>query len=228
MPDTPAGTPGPVNTDGGNYVGRDVVPGRDFIGRDNVTNNYTLDVEKLIGTLRQNLPANDPAPQHLLETLQQFQIFHQQLYEWKELHNCLNDVVFTVDQFAREVERIDATGRLDDARLLARQWRPVAGKIDILIDLAGTVRHIATEPFARQADGGMRGPAWAVELQAARLRVDELLIASAVNPIQLYESTTAFVDTAERHMYLADKQLRDSAAKLYDLSEVVLGQLGHG
>ena len=88
--------------------------------------------------------------------------------------------------------------------------------------------HIAKEPFARQADGGMRGPAWAVELQAARLRVDELLIASAVNPIQLYESTTAFVDAAERHMYLADKQLRDSAAKLYDLSEVVLGQLGHG
>jgi hypothetical protein len=117
---------------------------------------------------------------------------------------------------------------LDDARLLARQWRPVAGKIDILIDLAGTVRHIAAEPFARQADGGMRGPAWAVELQAARMRVDELLIASAVNPIQLYESTTAFVDAAERHMYLADKQLRDSAAKLYDLSEVVLGQLGHG
>src|SRR5262245_10498183 len=156
MPEATSGAPGPLNTGGGSYIGGGVSAGGNFVGRDNITNNFQLDIEKLVAAMRQSLPADDPAPQHLLDTLQQFQTLHQQLYEWKELHNCLNDVVITVDQFAREVERMDATGQAADARRLGRLWRPVAGKVDILIDLAATVSHIASEPFARLADGGMR------------------------------------------------------------------------
>jgi len=228
MSDPTSEAPRPLNTSGGSYVAGGVSAGGNFVGRDSITNNYQLDIDKLVAALRQSLPADDPAPQHLLETLQQFQVFHQQLYEWTELHNCLNDVVITVDQFAREVERMDATGQPGDARRLTRQWRPVAGKVDILLDLAGTVSHITSTPFARLPDGGMRGPAWAVQLQAARQRLDELLAAGATDPAELYDAATGFVDAAGRHMYLADKQLRDAAAELYNLSQVVLGQLGHG
>ena len=72
----------------------------------------------MVDTLKQALPANDPLPDRLVAALQNFKHYHSRLWEFKELHNCLNDVVFVLDQFSREVERLDAAGQKGDVRTL--------------------------------------------------------------------------------------------------------------
>lgn len=213
-----------VDTDGGAYIGDDVsVQGGDFVGRDKIVNYYQLDIERLMEALRAALPADDPTPQHLLDTLEQFRTFHEQLYEWKELHNYLNDILYVVGQFVREVERLDAQGLPGDARALARLWRPVTQKVGLLLEWARGIKHISA-PLSETPEG-LRGPRWAVELAASRRRVDEVLKPTEFNLHALYDAAYDFVDSAERHMYLADKALRETAGELYTLSRMVLGEL---
>jgi hypothetical protein len=213
-----------IATEGGAYYERISVAGNQY--------NYALDIDKLIAALRRALPAEDPEPERLLAALQQFQRLHARLHEWKELHNFLNVVVMTVDQFATLVERLDAQGVPADPRTLVRQWRPVALKVDLLLDWAAGVAFIAAPPFKRLDGGGMTGPPWAVELEAARRRLGDLLAppSPGAGPAlpALYDATAAFVDAANRHMYLVDKRLRETAGELYDLSRDVLGKLHRG
>jgi hypothetical protein len=185
-----------------------------------------LDVNKVVATLQEALPAGDPMPRHLIETLQRFQTFHACLHEWKELHNYLNDVTMVLDQFEREVERLDASGSPGDARSLARQWRPVTQKVDFLLAWASTVKHISN-PLA-QTEAGLTGPAWAIELHSAHLRVKELLDPADFDLTALYDATYDFSDTAQRNLYLADKSLRDTAGELYNLSRLVIGSKVEG
>jgi hypothetical protein len=183
-----------------------------------------LDVNKVVATLQDALPAGDPMPRRLVETFQRFQDFHACLQEWKELHNYLNDVTMVLDQFEREVERLDASGSPGDARSLARQWRPVSQKVDFLLAWATTIQHIGG-PF-QQAEAGLKGPAWAIELYSAHLRVKELLDPADFDITALYDATYDFSDTAQRNLYLADKSLRDTAGELYNLSRLVIGSSG--
>jgi hypothetical protein len=214
-----------VSTRGGSYFEGGVsVPGGTFVARDQYV-NYQFDLKQLIEAMRQALPASDPAPQQLLDALREFQRLHERLFEWKELHNYLNDVVITVDQFSTSVERWDASGQAPRPSDLARQWRPVGLKLDLLLTWAAAPTHIAETPFAQFSDGRMAGPPWAVDLAAARRRLVEMLDSRSVDLKFLYEATTAFVDAASLHMYLVDKHLRDTAGELYGLSQLVLGQL---
>src|SRR5512143_3436865 len=148
--------------------------GGDVVGRDQVTqvqgnqiNNYIeLDLPKLLETLKHSLPENDPLPDRLVNALQSFKQYHVRLWEWKELHNALNDVIFVFDQFSKEVERRDASGNLGDVRALKRLWRPVDQKVELLLDFATKIQHIGT-PLITQADGSRQGPPWAIELASA-------------------------------------------------------------
>jgi hypothetical protein len=204
--------------------------GGDVVGRDKVTqvqgdqiNNYIqLDVQKLVDTLKQALPANDPLPDRLVAALQNFKHYHSRLWEFKELHNYLNDVVFVLDQFSREVERLDAAGQKGDARMLGRLWRPIDQKVDRLVDFARGVQHIADRLI--ETNGSWQGPAWAIELYMAARHINDLLLPANYDLSALYEATYAFSDAAEKHLYLADKQLRDTAGELYNQSNQLLGE----
>lgn len=216
-----------IQTGGGAYLAGDVdIEGGDFVGRDKIIQHYQLDVEKLVNVLREALPDDDPMPQHLLDTLHQFQYFHTRLHEWKELHNGINDITIALGQFLREVERLDISQERVVARSLSRLWRPVAQKVTILLDWATTIKFIAETPFS-QSESGLKGPKWAIELHVARTRVDECLHGGDVDTHLLYDATYDFDDAAERHMYQADKQLRQAAGELYTLSRIVLGSLAH-
>jgi hypothetical protein len=209
---------------GGDYIEGNV--GGDIVGHDKIIQNIQLDVGKLIETLQQALPADDPMPQHLLEAFRQFHFFHTRLFEWKELHNSINDITIALGQFLREVERLDISQSQGNARDLRRSWRPVAQKVNILLDWATSVKYIAEQPF-EVTEAGMQGPNWAVDLLVARTRVDENLLKEDVDEETLYDATYDFNDAAERHMYLADKKLRETAGELYNLSRIVLGSMGH-
>ncbi len=205
---------------GGDLVGRDKVT---QIQGDQINYNIQLDMQKLLDTLKQALPQDDPLPERLLDALQAFRRYHTQLHEWKELHNALNDVIFVLDQFSREVERLDAAGQIGDVRTLRRLWRPVDQKVDLLIEFAKGLLHIAL-PLVERA-GSWQGPPWAIELRGAAQRVNDLLTPANFDFGALYDATTAFSDAAEKHMYLADKQLRDTAGELFNQSNQLLGEL---
>ena len=213
-------------TVGGDVTGRDKTVQGDEVRGDKIVNYMQLDVQKLVETLKQALPAGDPLPQNLIDTLKDFREFHTRLYEWKELHNVLNDVVFVFDQFAREVERRDAAGEIGDVRLLKRLWRPIEQKVEILRDFAARVTHIGS-PLVVLSDGSLQGPPWAIDLVAGAERMQELFAEDSVDMAALYDATYAFSDAAEKHVYLADKQLREAAGELYNLSNVLLGSLSH-
>ncbi|MBN1872658.1 MAG: CHAT domain-containing protein [Anaerolineae bacterium] len=205
-----------------------IVGDGDFVSGDKVTYNYQLDVPKLVGALREVLPDDDPEPERLLSILAKFQTLHVQLYEWKELHNYLNDIIYVMDQFSREVERLDAREAGSDRntlRSLQRLWRPVANKVKLLLDWAADeVSHIASERLM-ETEAGLRGPRWAIELRMAQKQLEVLLQPGEFDLLALYDTTYNFTDVADRQMYLADKHLRDTAGELYDLSQVVLGSL---
>ncbi|RLC90553.1 MAG: hypothetical protein DRI37_01145 [Chloroflexi bacterium] len=223
MCDSDLTAPQTIATEGGAYVADDVdTGGGDFIGRDKII-NYQLDLPRLLAALHEALPADDPLPQQLLDSLTRFQELHARLHEWKELHNCLNDVLMVKDQFTREVERLDAQGEPGDRRALARLWRPVAQKVSLLLDWAATVQHIAA-PLVQTPDG-RQGPRWAVEIGAARAHIEALLQPGEFDLTALYDATYDFSDVSERHLYLADKQLRDTAGTLYTLSQIILGSM---
>jgi hypothetical protein len=214
-----------IDTDGGSYFEGDIdTDGGDVIGGDKII-NYQLDIEKLVEVLRQSLPDDDPTPQRLHDTLQGFQHFHSQLFEWKELHNYLNDILYVLDQFTREVERVDAGGQSGNPRALTRLWRPIVQKLLLLLDWAGTVHYIHDTPYIEQEDGSLQGPKWAVELQIARIQVDEALKPDTFDFFILYDAAFEFNGAVDRHMYLADKKLRDTAGELYNLSRIVLGSV---
>lgn len=215
-----------IHTEGGAYAEGNVTPGGDFVGRDKYVQYFQLDLDKLAETLRQALPPGDPLPRRLIEALQQFQYFHARLYEWKELHNCLNDVLYALGQFSRQVDRLDMLRTIPEKRSLARLWRPVAQKVSLLLDFAAAVKFITEVPFAQVPDG-LQGPNWAVELHSARVRLDELLQRPELDLDELSDATFDFSDLAEKHMYLADKQLRATSGELYSLSCILLGKVSH-
>ncbi len=208
---------------GGDVTGRDKIT---QVQGDQINYNVQLDVQKLLETLKQALPDGDPLPANVLTVLQDFRTFHTQLYEWKELHNVLNDVIFVFDQFAREIERRDAAGAIGDVRLLKRLWQPVDQKVDLLIEFAKGVSHIGS-PLIILPDGSLQGPPWAVELSVAAERLKEVFDGRPVDLATTYDATYAFADAVAKHMYLADKQLRAAAGELYNLSNIVLGRLRH-
>ncbi len=197
-----------------------VVGGGDFVSGDKIV--YQLDVGRLVDLLREALPEGDPAPAQFREMMEQFGSLHAQLYEWKELHNAINEIAYVMDQFTREVERLDAQGLSGDPRQLRRLWRPVANKVQIVLEWAAEdVEHITQERFIRTSDG-VRGPRWAVELYRAREQVNALLRPEAYDLAALYDATYDFMDVVDRHLYLVDRHLRETAGKLYDLSRLVL------
>ncbi len=223
------------NVSGGvNLTGDQTSIGGDVVGRDKVTqvqgdqiNTYLqLDLAKLVETLKQALPENDPLPDRLVSALQDLKRYHTRLWEWKELHNALNDVIFVFDQFSKEVERRDAANNLGDVRALKRMWRPVDQKVELLLDFATRVQHIGP-PLVTRPDGSRQGPPWAIELASVTDQLKGLFEEGLPTLDAIYEATYAFSDAAEKHMYLADKQLRDTAGELYNLSNALLGSVGH-
>lgn len=205
---------------GGDVVGRDKVVGGDEVHGDKIV--VQLDLAKVWGALKQALPENDPMPDRLVAALESFKQYHARLWEFKELHNALNDVVFVLDQFSREVERLDAAGQPGNVRTLGRLWRPVDQKIELLVEFAKGLQHIAAPMI--ELNSGWQGPPWAVELRMAGQRVNDLLTPANFDFAALYDATYAFSDAAEKHMYLADKQLRDTAGELFNQSNQLLGE----
>lgn len=207
-----------------------------------------LDVSELISALKRAFPENDPRPEQFRVVLEQFHAHHNSLYEWKELHNALDDVLSSFGQFYSAIQKADAEKvmpRIDSLRSL---WRAVSVSVDNLVDFASEIEFIG-DSYSESLDGKMLGEPWVVKINALRRQIDTQLgvgivpisgIPSSVADrfiqrskfrigirsnwwLALLELTNEFNHTAYAHMHLADKKLRDSANELYILSKSVFG-----
>ncbi len=220
--------------------------GGDIVGRDKVG----LDVGELVDALKRAFPMNDPRPEEFRQTIAKMQSFHAALYEWKELHNCLDEILNAFGQFSSQIERSDAEKKPGDPANLRNLWRPVSSQVDTLLDFAQSIKIIG-EPFRILDNQATTGEKWAVEIHTQRRAINQRLhlgvgelppqgsresvfgqmIQSTqglfgVRPgwwNELYELSHTFGDAAYRHMHLADKKLRDTAGELYHLSSRTLG-----
>jgi hypothetical protein len=197
----------------------------DFVGRDKIVQNIQLDLDKVISVLKQTLPDDDPTPQYLLDTLKNFQLFHAQLHEWKELHNFLNDILIAFGPFARQVDQCEISGEAPNPRLFRQLWQPISQKVNGLLEWGKTITQIG-QPFL-ESEQGLQGSRWFVDLCVARYRLSQLLKSAVVESGELVDACSEFGDKAETHMFVADRNLRETADELYSLSRVVLGSLHH-
>lgn len=214
---------------GGTHIAGDAnLEDGDFVGRDKVIQNIqnvNIDIEKVIAALQRSLPENDPTPQRLLDTLQKFQQYHVALHEWKELHNFLNDVLHEFGQFATQIAPLEWSNERPDSRLLLRRWRPISQTVNALLEWGKGIQYIGA-PFLK-SDQGLQGAAWAIDMYIAEENLERLLKTPDVDTNALLDAHSEFDEKAQTHMYLADKKLRETADELYNLSCVVLGNLGH-
>lgn len=206
-----------------------------------------MDINELVDALKKSLPKGDPRPERFRILLQKIPVFHRTLYEWKELHNYLDEILSAFQPFSAEVQRADSDNKVPYPRELRNLWRPVSVKVDSLIIFAQQIEYIG-ERFYIQSDQTV-GERWAVKINELRNNINEqigldegarfnvsapkgitLLARSKIligfKPswwIALYELTNAFNHIAYGQMHLADKKLRETATDLYHLSNEILG-----
>jgi len=233
-------------SDGTTIQGSVGTQGGDFIGRDQV--NVGLNVQDLVAALRQAFPAGDPRPEQVRQALLRFNSYHQALYEWKELHNALDEILNALAPFMAQMERAQASAQELDLEDLRSLWRPVSPRVDALLDFGQHIQHIGKAYLPGQTATGEK---WALELADLRRAIIRLLgiplagaadapglVASRTGSLQrfglllgarpdwwppLYELTQNFNSAAYLQMHLADKKLRDTATELYILSKSIFG-----
>jgi hypothetical protein len=219
----------------------DVTIGRDATGRDKITTYIGLNVQDLVEALRKAFPKDDPRPRQIGKILEDFQSYHTALHEWKELHNALNEIINAFDPFATQVARSEHKPLRP--RIYRDAWRSTNRCVINLLTWAATIRSIGAAyqpPLPNQPE---QGEIWAKDIRVGTDKImnhiergigfesSQTAILYRILEVgarrewvpQLYDYTCEFEDVVKRHMSHADKQLRDTATKLYELSQHMFG-----
>ena len=195
---------------------------------------------------------NDPRLESVQSLIGQFRSYYLRLYEWKELHNHLDETLNVFGQYAAQVERFAVKGEAIDLDLLIVSWQPVYRRTGILLMWAAQdMKHIGKAYHVSEA-GEKTGERWAVELgelhftintylqdnptanskSAAGGRWQRVLIVFSGRSEGgvswqgwwngLRDLTRALDHALKNHLYFADKELRKTAGELHDLSKEAL------
>jgi len=221
---------------GGDIAGRDIYKG--------------LNIDELVSALKEAFPKDDPRPEQLRRILSEFEEFQRlqhSLYEWKELHNALDDILTSFAPFSSEIHRADAEKTIPSLSTLNNLWYGVSVKVDALLQFARHINYIGNR--YREEAGIISGEVWAVKISVTRNQVNIQLgltetssfrastkrsisfaekskLMIGIRPewwIALYELNNEFNHTAYGQMHWADKKLRETATELYTLSKSVFG-----
>ena len=228
------------------------ITGREVVGRDNIKGLTGKDVVQLVDTLLKHFPQRYlDNPEELDKTLSDFRGYHEKLHEYKELHNAVNDILIAFEQFRAEMDRANTLRAVPELSVLRKRWRPVSMNVVALLNWSQTIKSIG-KPFQLLADKSKSGEDWAIQFSGLQSRINEHLGMSDQlaapdttkedigYPSQLQiisfqrlgtripwwetlsELTSSFSDASSHHMNSADKQLRQTAQELYNLSNKAL------
>jgi len=205
-----------------------------------------LNVEELISALKSAFPKNDPRPEQFRLILEEIYNYHNTIYEWKELHNALDDVLSSFGQFYAEIQRADAEHILPRVRSLRSLWRAVSVSVDALVEFSRGIKEIGI-PYMDKNDGLLIGEPWVIRISALRRQIDIQLGVSAsldnlsgpadriiqssqfrigIRPgwwVNLFELSNEFNHTTYKYMHITDKKLRESVGELYMYSKSLFG-----
>lgn len=228
------------------------ISGSEIAGRDHIEGVSGTEVNQIIETLLKHFPERYlQNPGELDKTLSDFHRYHEQLHEFKELHNAVNDIQIAFGQFRVEVDRANSLRSLPKLSVLRDRWRPVSMNVIALLNWSQTIKNIG-KPFQILADKSKSGEDWAIQFSELQARINEHLGISdqlgvsgsskkeTEYPSQmqiiaykqfgteipwwetLSELTSSFDDITSHHMNSADKQLRQTAQELFNLSNMAL------
>ena len=110
-------------------VGGDVSSGGGDVA--GIIYKHGLDTNELIAALTKAFPKNDPRPEQFRKVLEQFHGYHNSLYEWKELHNSLDNILSSFGQFSSAIQRADAEMNMPQIHSLRSLWRAVSVSVDL-------------------------------------------------------------------------------------------------
>ena len=227
------------------------ISGSEVAGRDNIKGFSGKDVNQLMETLLKHFPKGYlQNPLELDKTLTDFRNYHEKLHEYKELHNAVNDIQIAFEQFRTEVDRANSLKSLPKLSVLRERWRPVSMNVVALLNWSQTIKNIG-KPFQIMENKSKSGEDWAIQFSELQSRINEHLGVSdqlgvsesskkeISYPSQtqilafrlgteipwwetLSELTSSFQDISSHHMNSADKQLRQTAQELFNLSNKAL------
>lgn len=227
------------------------ISGSDVAGRD-IKGFSGKDVNQIIETLLKHFPKGYlQNPVELDKTLSDFRLFHEQLHEYKELHNAINEILIAFEPFKAEIDRANSRRALPKLSNLRDMWRPVSMCVIALLNWSQEIRHIG-KPFQVLENKSKVGEDWAIQFSELQNRINEHLGMTdqlgmggtsrreTEYPGQmqllafqrfgteipwwetLSELTSSFQHTSSHHMNSADKQLRQTAQELFNLSNKAL------
>lgn len=221
------------------------ISGSKITGRDHIEGLSGKDVNQIIETLLKYFPRGYlQNPNELDKTLGDFRRFHEQLHEWKDLHNALDEIITSFAQFSSEIHRYNSINKIPHLSTLRNLWYPVSVKVDLLLEFAKNIALIGKR--YNENNGNLEGERWAVKISDMRSQInlqlgfDETSSFSAQSPnlgnkfnyfwgrkpdwwITLYELNNEFNHIAYGQMHFADKKLRETANELYTLSKSISG-----
>jgi hypothetical protein len=221
------------------------ISGSQLVGRDHIVGLSGKEINRIIETLLKNFPKSLlQNPDELDNTLSDFRRYHQQLHEYKELHNGINDILVAFEPFKAEVNRSDVMGFVEKPGNLRIYWEPVSLHVSSLLTWSQTIQYIG-KPFQEFEDKSRSGEAWAIQFCELRNGIDDHLglnqysternnyLARFMSDFRrrkyeipwlatLVELTGRFSNASSLFMNSADKQLRQTAQELFNLSSKAL------
>jgi len=190
------------------------------------------EINQIIETLLKYFPRGHLQPSRLDSTLNLFYQYHEQLREWKELHDSLDDLIKAFDPYYVLVQTSDMTRKVSSRKKLRALWGPVSRQVDALLVFVNNANYI-NQPQVL-GDGSRKGVVQVDSLNELRRHISELLEARAYPTFQqcllfkylnvdidwwqeIYKLAGEFEHVIKQQMHLADKRLRDTATEIYRL-----------
>lgn len=200
------------------------VSGAVHTGRGNIIHieRFEWMAERARETLQSSLPDDQDARSELREVINELTSLQAQMWEWKELHHLLHELLAAFAPFHAQLTLIGGNGlEASEGQMLLQNWRPCQDRVDMLVDFAAAVEHIG-RPF-QQNGRELRGERWVVEIVALQFALEDALKERQPSPGSLLELTETFNSSCQRHLALADRKLRTVVGKLQRLSTCLLG-----
>jgi hypothetical protein len=222
------------------------ITGSKIAGRDHIEGLSGQDVNQIIETLLKHFPKGYlQNPGELDKILGDFRRYHEQLHEFKELHNGVNEILVAFEPFKAEIDRSNSRRSLPELGHLRDLWRPVAISVGLLLKWSQTIKYIG-KAYQELEDRRKSGEDWAVQFSELQGRVNNHLGLNEYSTERidypgkaqkaafqrlgieipwwetLTELTSSFSHISSYHMNSADKQLRQTAQELFNLSSKAL------
>ncbi|MEW5871465.1 MAG: hypothetical protein AB1894_19485 [Chloroflexota bacterium] len=237
---------GDAELHGGDFVGKDKIISGDQVGQDKIIGFNSEDVSKIIDVLLKHFPqAYLERPEQLDQVLQEFHQCHDELSEWKELHNYLDITIQLYDQFLVAVRNTNRQNFTPEGlQNLQNGWYKIALLLDQLLSWARKICVIG-RPFEDADKNSLKGEDWAIKLELARRDIEghlaaahdslgsagerpavmRLLRSSPLDEswfVQLMDFTSRYWSLVLGYLHYADDNLRKTATRLVGISQEAL------